>query len=298
MITLSMLSGPGGVGKTTVALLLAYIFRKRGYDVVLIDTDPSLGLSLTLLGESELSSAEHKGKTLADALEKLYEKSAGYDVEDFIKKDVDFYDVKLDIVPSSPKLSEVLGTRWYSYGASAEEPLSSFVKALGKKGIYQLAIIDSIPFYEIRYSRMACLSSEFRIIVTTPRSIDIWRTNYMIEKFKSMGIVDEDELAGRFRILMNKVPRSGSVKKITWRGDWEELGLRVVSKYGMRVFSTIIPDAEAFAIPVDKAARKGIPRFYHKNEKWEDKELGKVLEARKILDWLADEVSMWTGLKT
>jgi chromosome partitioning protein len=49
VISLAVSSQKGGVGKTTVAVNLAYAFAKRGWSTVLVDSDPqgSVGLSLS-----------------------------------------------------------------------------------------------------------------------------------------------------------------------------------------------------------------------------------------------------------
>jgi len=48
------ISGKGGVGKTTLAALLAHIFTQQGYGVFAIDADPSANLGLALGFPSEL----------------------------------------------------------------------------------------------------------------------------------------------------------------------------------------------------------------------------------------------------
>jgi len=51
------ISGKGGVGKTTLAGLLANVYAKRGHDVIAIDADPDANLA-SALGFSEESAAK------------------------------------------------------------------------------------------------------------------------------------------------------------------------------------------------------------------------------------------------
>lgn len=51
MSLLSVVSPKGGVGKTTVALNLAYAFARRGWETVLVDVDPLGGLGRSLSPE-------------------------------------------------------------------------------------------------------------------------------------------------------------------------------------------------------------------------------------------------------
>ena len=45
---ISFISAPGGVGKTTIALCLSWFLAERNITTLLIDLDPSLGLTLNL----------------------------------------------------------------------------------------------------------------------------------------------------------------------------------------------------------------------------------------------------------
>jgi CO dehydrogenase maturation factor len=48
------ITGKGGVGKTTLASLLAYLYREAGYTVLAVDADPASGLANALGFPSEL----------------------------------------------------------------------------------------------------------------------------------------------------------------------------------------------------------------------------------------------------
>jgi chromosome partitioning protein len=305
MKVISVLSGPGGVGKTTVATLLAYSLTKRGFRVLLIDTDPSAGLSMLLLPERELEELEKLGRTLPNALEAVYseDREGGQRVRDCIRSGVKFYDAELDVIPSSPELSEFLGRRWYDLGDAAEEPLRSLLDRISGLGLgYDVVLIDSIPFYEARYTRMTCRASQYRVVVTTPRYLDVRRTNYMVKRLvgagrKGGGIIKVEELSGSFKLLVNKVPAGGDVRELVERGEWWQLGLgEIIERYRMGLFKKFIPDREAFAIPTADMRRrvgKKEPDFL----KVEWRISGRDVKGGEIVGSLTSEVVEWLGLR-
>ncbi len=91
-------SGKGGVGKTTVAGVLANFFVKKGFKVLAIDADPAPNLALTL----GLSSEQANKITPISENNDLIEKKTGTGVEGVYRLSFSVDDIVKDFTQMSP----------------------------------------------------------------------------------------------------------------------------------------------------------------------------------------------------
>lgn len=66
------ITGKGGVGKTTLASLLAYLYREAGYEVLAVDADPASGLAAALGFPPELAATI---RPISEMDELIYERT-------------------------------------------------------------------------------------------------------------------------------------------------------------------------------------------------------------------------------
>ncbi|MFB6490566.1 MAG: ParA family protein [Thermoproteus sp. AZ2] len=269
-ITFAFLSASGGVGKTTLALHVAYKFLLEGKDVLLIDVDPSAGLSTALLGEAKVEELGTKRRTLGDALEEFLKGERvepGKYVERVAISNEKCGDRSLDLIPSGDALSDAMGLAWFSGSRpSPENLLKDFLEKSGVSGRYEVVILDTIPFYERRYTLTALQAADKAIAVTHPYGVEPARSRRMFLKLKE---IYGDALDIKIRVLINKVD--------------------VRTKEGREAFKTI---EEALA---------GLPKFqttisnlisYTRIKKME---FCKDKKARKEIDELYEELMQWLG---
>ncbi len=206
---IALISAPGGVGKTTIVMLLAYLFRMRSKNVLVVDVDPSAGLSLYLMGEDEYQRRIERGKTLANMIEKVIVKGEEIDVRDYTKE-VMVLKRTFDLIPSSDELSDVIGKIWFGgqYGKPGEMLKKVFESI--DLSTYDIVIFDTIPFYERRYTTLSIYAADYYLVPLTPAKLDNIRTRRMLRKFRSiadeMGILESD-FYSKFGIVYSKVDR-------------------------------------------------------------------------------------------
>jgi len=177
--TVSFISASGGVGKTTLALGLAsYVYRVAPSPrPLLVDLDPTAGLSLSVLSDEEYDSLIRDGKTLSDMLSR-YEKGVVVKVEDYVQpKKVGA--VAFDLLVPGEELGYHIEELWRS--GKPVDIFKRFLEKVGVYGSYSFVIFDSAPFFDQRYTVLNLYASNRYVVVLRPSLIDFKRTIRMLK---------------------------------------------------------------------------------------------------------------------
>ena len=140
---ITMFNQKGGVGKSTLSVLLSDYFEKKNFKILLIDLDEQSNLTQTYFGYDEIQQSE----TLYDFFDKKSIK-----LNDIIKK----YNDNIDLIPASIKMNRLAGMDI----SEANEYIDKF-KTFFRN--YQLVILDCPPALNF-FSRMGVVMANYCII--------------------------------------------------------------------------------------------------------------------------------------
>ncbi|MGC9153583.1 MAG: AAA family ATPase [Vulcanisaeta sp.] len=208
MKVIPIISAAGGVGKTTLSLMLSYVLTPHNYNVLLIDMDPTAGLTLRMFGDLAYYRLLNERKTLIDMIKDSENKNSvnirdyiiygkqvrGYDSD--VQLHSEFYNVA--VLPPGEGFDEFFAKHLY-------RDVGRIVwKVLYKSGIdmFDVVIVDTAPFFDERYTLIALHNMDRAIIVLRPTLTDINRTNAMINKV-SRSFQELDERIPSFILVFN-----------------------------------------------------------------------------------------------
>ena len=271
---IGIFSAPGGVGKTTLAASLGWLLRESGKRVLLVDMDPSISLSWLLVKDDfELMNYEDKGKTLTRILHLIFEERRPVDLRDFLvsRPYPSSKDLELDLIMPDLRLTNIMDTLWVSR-ARREIILKRVLDELDVRRKYDITIIDTIPFFDRKYSVLVSYAVDKIIIPLRPTIIDVYRTQTMLKELPQATAMEEDELYSRIGLVFNMVR---SKKQAEFIDTYVSL-LRSKIYSRLKTFSSHIPYYIAFS-------RVGT----------EEEQQGDREKVRSTLKGLFEEVSEW-----
>lgn len=229
---ISFLSAPGGVGKTSIAILLGWHLKESGRSNLLVDMDPSLGLTLTLKDIQEYySDIEKKERTSADLLKVANRGEISQkDYKDYISRSR-FKAVNLDFIASSIRLEDVMGEIWYGSTLGRSKKLKEALQII-PSNVYKYIFIDVIPCYGLKYALLNLIASEICLVPLRATPNDLGRTILMMRELekKASSELGKREFQKKLVFVFNIIR------------FWDE---KKVSKYGDILLSKF-PDAEYF----------------------------------------------------
>jgi len=211
----SFVSASGGVGKTTLAIFLAkWLVEKRlvsPLKLLILDLDPTAGLSLSLMDEDEYDNSLTKGSTLVNLYRDYNKGLMTRKISDYVTP-VKHEGVELNILPPGEDLEQIVEELW-----NTGRPGPEFRELLEKSGaynFYDFIIIDSAPFFDVRYTVLSIYAATRYVIVLRPSIVDSRRTTRMLRRLmkyaKDFGLSTPDYMA-RFLGVIN-LAKSGTIE--------------------------------------------------------------------------------------
>lgn len=251
-------TGKGGVGKTTLIATLSRLLSRDGYRVLVIDTDPSMNLAMSMgipfanistLAENKL---DIRKELDVDDHEDGHEHAHGGDV------DIDSILMDYTILTKDKVRVIVMGTIPYG-GAGCICSSISLVKLLvehlaAKSTQYDYIIVDSQAGSEI-LGRGLATDYDFNLVVTeaAPKAIDVAR--HVMKLAKDLSIKKEI-------VVVNKMENSGELAEVAGK-----LGVDLVNVYPMKYDRKVADADKAAELVLDYAPDSPVIEDIRKIEK-------------------------------
>lgn len=195
MKTIALFSSKGGVGRTSIAYHLGFMFAELGQHVVLADLDPQANLSAMCLADDRLDEiwTRKPPPTIVGAIEQLHRGTGDVD-----PLEPERIMEKLVLVPGDLQLSEIdddLAQQWSKCLQGDERAfrittaLHCVVKEAGSRSGADLAILDVAPSFGA-INRAALIAADYVIVPVAPdplslkglenvgRRLMAWRTQW------------------------------------------------------------------------------------------------------------------------
>lgn len=209
----SFISASGGVGKTTLTILLAkWLLEKKlvsPIKLLLVDLDPTAGLSLSLMDEEEYEKRLSDGQTLVNLYRDYQRGVLSRKISDYAKP-AKHEGKELHVLVPGEELELVADELWRT-----GRPGPKFLEIMRNSGAYTLydcVIFDSAPFFDTRYTVLSIYASERYVVVLRPSLVDTRRTLRMLKRLMEyagdFGLSTADYLA-RFLGVIN-LARAGT----------------------------------------------------------------------------------------
>jgi chromosome partitioning protein len=204
----SFISASGGVGKTTLAILLAkWLIENRlvsPLKLLLVDLDPTAGLSLSLMDEEEYERRLSEGLTLVNLYRDYQRGLMSRKVSDYARP-VKHEGRELQVLVPGEELELVADELWRT-----GRPGPKFLELMRNSGAYTLfdsVIFDSAPFFDTRYTVLSIYAAERYVVVLRPSLVDSRRTLRMLKRLMEyagdFGLSTAEYLTSRFLGVIN-----------------------------------------------------------------------------------------------
>ncbi len=208
--TISFISASGGVGKTTLSLALAVWLvkarRVNPYEILLVDMDPTAGLSLAVMDSIAYDHVVRGRMTLEAMYEDVMKHRKNVLIDEYVSP-AKIGDIPLLILSPGENFVDVVDDAWKS-----GRPGPLFKRIFDRAGVYskfRYIILDSAPFFDLRYTVLSIYLSSYYAVVLRPAIIDCKRTLRMMEKLEQY-YADEmggiKEFYSRFVGIINLAP--------------------------------------------------------------------------------------------